>query len=53
MERLVGDPAFAAALGRAGRRYVEKHFSLEVSLARLWDVIYATAASASTSSSRA
>jgi glycosyltransferase involved in cell wall biosynthesis len=53
MGRLASDPAFAAALGSAGRGFVEKHFSLEVSLARLWEVIYATARSASTSSSSA
>jgi len=43
MERLVTDPALAAALGRAGRRRVADHFSLDSSIARLWDVIRTSA----------
>jgi glycosyltransferase involved in cell wall biosynthesis len=39
MERLVTDPALAAALGRAGRQRVADHFSMDSSIARLWDVI--------------
>jgi colanic acid/amylovoran biosynthesis glycosyltransferase len=39
MERLVVDPALAAELGRAGRRRVEEHFSMDSAIASLWDVI--------------
>jgi glycosyltransferase involved in cell wall biosynthesis len=39
MARLVADPALAAELGRAGRRRVEEHFSIDSSIARLWGII--------------
>jgi glycosyltransferase involved in cell wall biosynthesis len=41
MERLLVDPALAAGMGRAGRRFVEERFSIESTIARLWDVIQA------------
>jgi colanic acid/amylovoran biosynthesis glycosyltransferase len=39
MERLVVDPGLASKLGRAGRQRVEDHFSMDSSIARLWNVI--------------
>ena len=53
MEELLVEPALAAEMGRAGRRFVEAHFAIDATIARLWDVLYATARSASTSSSSA
>jgi glycosyltransferase involved in cell wall biosynthesis len=47
MEQLVVDPGLAAELGRAGRRRVEEHFSLDSTIARLWDAIRTAAAPAS------
>jgi glycosyltransferase involved in cell wall biosynthesis len=44
MERLVNDPTLAAELGRAARRRIEAHFSMDSSIARLWDVIRAATA---------
>jgi colanic acid/amylovoran biosynthesis glycosyltransferase len=48
MERLVIDPALAAELGRAGRRRVEEHFSIDSTIARLWDVIRTSAGASAT-----
>lgn len=39
MERLIADPALAARLGRAGRARVAERFTMEQSIAKLWDVI--------------
>jgi glycosyltransferase involved in cell wall biosynthesis len=39
MARLIADPALAAELGRAGRLRVEEHFSIDSSIARLWEII--------------
>jgi glycosyltransferase involved in cell wall biosynthesis len=39
MERLVVDPGLASKLGRAGRQRIEEHFSMDSSIARLWNVI--------------
>ena len=39
MLALIGDPARAAALGRRGRARVAEHFSLDVSIARLWGAL--------------
>jgi colanic acid/amylovoran biosynthesis glycosyltransferase len=39
MEHLVVDPGLAADLGRAGRRRIEQHFTIDESIERLWDII--------------
>lgn len=39
MLALIRDPGLAAALGRRGRERVEAHFSLDHSIARLWEAI--------------
>jgi glycosyltransferase involved in cell wall biosynthesis len=44
MLTLARDPALAAALGRRGRDRVMAHFSLDVSMGRLWEAISAAAA---------
>jgi colanic acid/amylovoran biosynthesis glycosyltransferase len=43
MERLVMDPALAAEVGRAGRRRIAEHFSMDSSIARLWDIVRTSA----------
>jgi colanic acid/amylovoran biosynthesis glycosyltransferase len=39
MERLLAEPALAGELGRSARRRIEEHFSIESSIARLWEII--------------
>jgi glycosyltransferase involved in cell wall biosynthesis len=39
MLRLLRDPAYAAALGEAGRRRVREHFSSAQSIRRQWEII--------------
>lgn len=51
MEELLVDPVLAAEMGRAGRRFVENHFAIDSTIARLWNVITSTTVSADTSSS--
>jgi len=41
MEALARDPARAAALGRRARDHVVRHFSLDTSIARLWEALCA------------
>ena len=36
---LARDPALAARLGRAGRERIERHFSMDASIGKLWAVI--------------
>jgi colanic acid/amylovoran biosynthesis glycosyltransferase len=42
--RLARDPGLAGRMGRAARRRVEGHFTMERSLARLWSIIESCAA---------
>jgi colanic acid/amylovoran biosynthesis glycosyltransferase len=39
MEQLLADPALASTLGGNGRRRIAEQFSIDRSIARLWDVI--------------
>jgi len=39
MLQLARDPALAAALGKAGRQRIERHFSMERSIAGLWQIL--------------
>ncbi len=39
MLRLLRDPAYAAALGEAGRRHIRKHLSSTQSIKRQWEII--------------
>jgi glycosyltransferase involved in cell wall biosynthesis len=43
MIRIAGDPELAGRLGRVARTRVERHFSIEQSIARLWRIIEASA----------
>jgi Glycosyl transferases group 1 len=43
MTRLVLDPGLAAELGRAGRRRMQESFSIDSRIARLWEIIRASA----------
>jgi glycosyltransferase involved in cell wall biosynthesis len=45
MRRLVDDAGLAAALGRAGRRRAERHFTEDLMIDRLWHVIEAASVS--------
>jgi glycosyltransferase involved in cell wall biosynthesis len=47
MDRLVTDPMLAAELGRVARRRIAEHFSMDSSIARLWDVIRRSTTAAS------
>jgi colanic acid/amylovoran biosynthesis glycosyltransferase len=43
MARLVQQPELAAELGQAGRRRVQESFSIDARIARLWEIIQASA----------
>ena len=44
MARLVAEPELAAELGRAGRRRMQESFSIDSRIARLWEIVQASAA---------
>lgn len=44
MSRLAGDAHLAGVLGGAARRRIQNHFSMEISIGRLWAIIEATLA---------
>jgi glycosyltransferase involved in cell wall biosynthesis len=39
MSTLAGDPQLAAQLGSAARQHVQEHFSIDRSIARLWQIV--------------
>lgn len=43
MARLVSEPGLAAELGRAGRRRIQESFSIDRRIARLWEIVQASA----------
>jgi colanic acid/amylovoran biosynthesis glycosyltransferase len=43
MKSLIADPSLAGELGRAGRERIAQHFTIDAEIARLWQVIQATA----------
>jgi colanic acid/amylovoran biosynthesis glycosyltransferase len=43
MTRLVLEPGLVAELGRAGRRRMQESFSIDSRIARLWEIIRASA----------
>ena len=52
MTRLILEPELAAELGRAGRRRMQESFSIDSRIARLWEIIRASAPACSSGSAK-